>query len=80
MNGGPTRGSDANTCGTQILHFTEPIFSDSNSTHLGDAPSENNLDETKITNFTGSYLESTLERGLSETDIFRHPPKNLFFT
>ena len=36
-----------------------PSFTDNDSTHLGDTRSEDNLDEPKIHNFTGSYLEST---------------------
>ena len=67
---------DANAC---CETSTDPSFTDCKSTHLGDAPSEDNLRGIKTSCFTGSNLESTLDQGLSTKDLFGHPPKNLFF-
>ena len=69
--------SDANTFSDASKDLT---FTDSDST--GDEWSKDYLRGSKHTHFTGSYLESDLEQGLPEieTDLFRHPPKNLFFT
>ena len=57
-----------------------PSFTDSGSTHRGEAPSEDNLYDSKIYNFTGSNLEFTPDQGLLEAGPFRHPPKIPFFT